>query len=59
MSKDYLINYYKTAYIDFLTAKNEEAAWNARKVMASTERTAMILYGFEFCDFMKESVING
>lgn len=59
MSKDYLMNYYKTAYIDFLTAKDDNESWNARKRMACTERTAMILYGFDFCDFMKNTVIGG
>lgn len=45
MTKEYLIEQYKLAILDFRTAHNEEEQWNARKQMARFERIAFELYG--------------
>lgn len=47
MDKEYLIEQYKLAILDFQTAHNEEEQWDARKNMAKIELTATSLFGNE------------
>lgn len=54
LSKDYILKFYKLAYLDYLCAHTDDEQWNARKRMASLERDAMTYYGFDFSDSLKE-----
>ena len=56
--KEYLVEQYKLAALDYRTAHTDEEQWNARKRMAQTERTASELYGFEFADSLHEKYVN-
>lgn len=45
MDKEYLLEQYRLAILDFRTAHTEEDQWNARKQMARIERIAFESYG--------------
>ena len=49
-SKEYIEREYRLAVLEFKTAINEDAQWEARKSMARLERLAMTTYGFEYAD---------
>lgn len=53
MDKDYIERYYKLAWLDFKTARDENAQWSARKEMAKLERLAAEFYGFDYADSLK------
>lgn len=48
--RQYLEKQYESAIHDFKFAGCEDEQWQARHRMAELERTAMELYGFEYCD---------
>ena len=54
MSREYILNRYKLAMQDFQLARNEDEQWTARKEMASLERLASELYGFDFADSLSK-----
>ena len=56
MDKNYLQEQYRLAVLSFRTAHTEDEQWKYRKYMASLERTAMELYGFDFADTLHENV---
>ena len=60
MDKEYLLEQYKLAVLDFQTAHNENEQWDARKNMARLERIAFEQYGNELdLEFKKmKSKIN-
>ena len=47
LSKEYLEREYHQAILDFKGAINEDARWQARKAMASLERCAAEMWGFQ------------
>lgn len=47
MDKEYLMEQYRLAILNFQTAHNEDEQWSARKQMANIERTALELFGNE------------
>lgn len=47
MDKNYLLEQYRLAILDFQTAHNEDEQWQARKSMAKLETTAISLFGNE------------
>lgn len=48
MDKEYLRKQYHLAMLEFKTAHNEDAQWQAREQMAGIERTALELFGDDF-----------
>lgn len=48
MNKEYLRKEYHLAVLEFKTAHNEDAQWQAREQMAGIERTALELFGDDF-----------
>lgn len=54
LDKHYIEQMYKIAYVDYLTAKNDDEQWDARKRMAKLQRIASETYGFEYADNLKE-----
>lgn len=48
MDKEYLRKEYHLAVLEFKTAHNENAQWQAREQMAGIERTALELFGDDF-----------
>lgn len=57
VSKEYIQEQYRLAYLDFKTAHNEDEQWSARKQMAKLEGLAAETYGFAFADTL--SVVKG
>lgn len=58
LDKDYLEREYKTAILDFKTAKTEDEQWSARRNMARLEALASEMYGFDYADSLKERSEN-
>lgn len=54
MDKEYFLEQYHLAMLDFKTAKTEDEQWDARKRMAGLERTASELYGWQFADELRK-----
>ena len=54
MDKKYIEEQYHLAMLDFITAKNEDEQWEARKTMARLEQIAMQEYGFEYADELSQ-----
>lgn len=50
VSKEYIIDQYKLAVMDYKTAVNQENKNNALDRMASLENLAMTTHGFAFSD---------
>ena len=58
MDKKYIKQQYHLAMLDFITAKNEDERWEARKTMARLEQIAMQEYGFEYADELSQKLKN-
>lgn len=56
MSKELILDLYKTAYLDFKCAHSEDEQWDVRKRMASLEYTGISLYGEEFIKAIRQSI---
>ena len=56
LSKEYLEREYHQAILDFKGAINEDARWQARKAMASLERCAAEMWGFQYADELHELI---
>lgn len=54
MDKKYLRKQYHLALLEFKTAVNEDAQWQARETMASLERTALELFGEDFVNELRK-----
>lgn len=54
MDREYIEKQYYLAMLEFKTAHNEEAQWQARKNMASLERTALELFDESFVNELRE-----
>lgn len=50
MSKEYLEREYRAAVDMFILAATEDEQWNARRIMAETERSAIEQYGIEYAE---------
>lgn len=48
LSRQYLESQYKMAVMDFKTALDEDAQWDARRKMAKLEKLALEMYDDEF-----------
>lgn len=59
IEKEYLEKQYKQAVLELKCAHSEEEQWQARKVMAGLERTAMEEFGFEYADGLHDLMIGG
>lgn len=62
LSKEYLEQEYKQSILEFKSAINEDARWQARKEMASLERCAAEMWGYSYADELHEltkELING
>ena len=58
LDKDYLEREYRSAILDFKTAKTEDEQWSARRNMARLEALASEMYGFDYADSLKERSKN-
>lgn len=58
LDKDYLEREYRSAILDFKTAKTEDEQWSARRNMARLEALASEMYGFDYADSLKERSEN-
>ena len=59
MDKEYLMEQYRLAILNFQTAHNDDEQWSARKQMANIERTALDLFGNELdqeLESMKDTI---
>ena len=54
MDKQYLSKQYHQAMLEFKTAHNEGAQWQAREQMARIERTALELFGDELVNEIRK-----
>lgn len=54
MDRGYIEKQYHLAMLEFKTAHNEEAQWQARKNMALLERTALELFDESFVNELRE-----
>lgn len=52
--KEYLREQYKLAWSDFLIARSEDEQWEARKILAKIEQTAIELYGNGFAEDLRK-----
>lgn len=53
MTKKMIEREYHLAILDFQLAITEDDQWTARKKMAQLERTAALLYGFDYVDDLR------
>lgn len=53
LEKDYIEREYRTAVLDFKTAKSEDEQWSARRNMARLEALAAEMHGFDYADSLK------
>lgn len=53
MDKTYIAEQYRLAWLDFQTARTEDAQWDARRTMARLEMLAAERYGFEYADSLR------
>ena len=54
MDKTYIAEQYRLAWLDYVTARTEDAQWDARRSMARLESLAAERYGFEYADSLRE-----
>lgn len=54
MTREMIEQQYRVAALDYQTAHSEDEQWGARKRMADLERTASVLYGFDYADSLDE-----
>lgn len=50
VTKEYIEQQYRLAWLDFASAKSDDAQWQARKTMARLEQIASETYGFDYAD---------
>lgn len=50
VTKGYIEQQYRLAWLDFATAKSENTQWEARKTMARLEALASETYGSDYAD---------
>ena len=53
MTKEMVEKQYHLAILDFQLAVTEDDQWTARKNMAQLERTAALLYGFDYVNELR------
>lgn len=53
-SKAYLKEQYEIAWSDFQIARSEDEQWEARKILAKIEQTAIELYGKRFAEELQK-----
>ena len=52
--KEYLKEQYKLAWSDFQITRSEDEQWEARKILAKIEQTAIELYGNGFAEDLQK-----
>ena len=52
--KEYLREQYKLAWSDCQIARSEDEQWEARKILAKIEQTAIELYGNGFAEDLRK-----
>lgn len=58
ISKEMHKESYEYAISQFLIADNEDERWDARKTLASIERSATVTYGNDFADSLHSLLMN-
>ena len=56
LSKRYIEQHYKNALMDYVTARNEDEKWCARKIMASLEKDAIEMHGSDFVNSLRDKL---
>ena len=51
--REYIVQQYRQAWLEYRTAHTEDDQWDARKSMARLERMAAEMYGFDFADSLQ------
>lgn len=56
LSKKYIERQYKNALMDYVTARNEDEKWCARKIMAMLERDAIEMHGADYVNSLRDKL---
>ena len=56
LSKKYIERQYKNALMDYVTARNDDEKWCARKIMAMLERDAIEMYGVDYVNSLRDKL---
>ena len=56
LSKRYIEQHYKNALMDYVTARNEDEKWCARKIMAMLERDAIEMHGADYVNSLRDKL---
>ena len=56
LSKKYIERQYKNALMDYVTARNEDEKWCARKIMASLEKDAIEMHGADYVNGLRDKL---
>lgn len=54
MDKTYIAEQYRLAWLDYVTARTDDAQWDARRSMARLEALAAERYGYDYADSLRE-----
>lgn len=53
MDKTYIAEQYRLAWLDYVTARTDDAQWDARRTMARLEVLAAERYGYDYADSLR------
>ena len=56
LSKRYIEQHYKNALMDYVTARNEDEKWCARKIMVILERDAIEMHGADYVNSLRDKL---